>query len=253
MKTALKKTVAIAIALVTWQALSYLPKMNIVLPSPIEVAKRFATIWQEPSFFSAIGFTLKYTSLGFLIGLLFGCGLAILASRFEWVETLLWPYVSIIKSVPVASFIVLIFCTFVIWFGPWSLSCAIAALMVFPIMYTSTLSGIRSIDVGLDKMALVYKIPFWKKLLYVKLPQIKSHFLSGCTVSLGLCWKSGIAAEVIGQTSASIGGEIFNAKFAFDMPALFCWTIIIVLISFAFEKLVLWSFGCLFKRLERLP
>ncbi|MEG0764022.1 MAG: nitrate ABC transporter permease, partial [Oscillospiraceae bacterium] len=47
------------------------------------------------------------------------------------------------------------------------------------------------------------------------------------------------AAEVIGITSNSIGGAIYTAKLLFATDEVFAWTIVIVLISVAFEKLVL--------------
>ena len=153
-----------------------------------------------------------------------------------------------IKSVPVASFVIFV----LICVGSASLSIFISALMVLPIVYTNTLAGIHSTDKELDQMAEVFQIPFWKRMLYVKLPQVKPFFMSGVTVALGLSWKSGVAAELIGQPDGSIGEALYMSKIWYAMDDLFCWTIVIILLSFAFEKLVLFIFQRLFRRLERL-
>ena len=75
---------------------------------------------------------------------------------------------------------------------------------------------------------------------------------SGCTVALGLCWKSGIAAEVIGMPKGSIGERLQQAKVYLDTPDLFAWTVVIVCISMLFEKLVLWLIRAAARRLERV-
>ena len=67
------------------------------------------------------------------------------------------------------------------------------------------------------------------------------YFRSACTVGLGLCWKSGVAAEVIGITSGSIGEALYNAKILFSTAELLAWTVVIVLLSLAFERLFLWG------------
>jgi len=244
----LLKIGSVALALILWQGLSSLPTLSILWASPLEVAGRLLTIWQEAGFFPALWFTFYRIAGGFLLGLLCGVLLAVIAGRFKWVEILLWPYMITVKSVPVASFVIII----LIFFRATALSVIISALMVLPIIYTNTLSGIRSTDIELDRMAEVFQIPFWKRLFYVKLPQIRPFFLSGAAVSLGLCWKSGVAAELIGIPTGSVGEALYQAKIYLNTADLFCWTILIILISFGFEKLVLWLFTKAFRRLERL-
>ena len=243
------KAFSVMLALLIWQGISSLPTLSVLLASPVDVVGRLFTIWQEEGFFASLCFTFVRIAGGFSLGLLAGVFLAVLAGYAKWVEVLLWPYMVTVKSVPVASFVIII----LIFFRATALSVIISALMVLPIIYTNTLSGIRATDKELDRMAEVFKIPFWKKLLYVKLPQIKPFFLSGATVSLGLCWKSGVAAELIGIPTGSVGEALYQAKIYLNTADLFCWTILIILISFGFEKLVLWCFGHLFKGLERLP
>ena len=63
-----------------------------------------------------------------------------------------------------------------------------------------------------------------------------AYFLSACRLSLGMCWKAGVAAEVIGVPSGSIGEKLYNAKIYLNTPDLFAWTIVIIVISFVFEK-----------------
>ena len=150
-------------------------------------------------------------------------------------EELLAPLVLAMKTVPVASFIILV----LLWFSGKNLSVIISMLMVFPVIYMNVLEGIRSADEELLEMAQVFRLSVSKKLLYIYLPAVAPFFVSACSVSLGLCWKSGIAAEVIGVPDFSIGANLYEAKIYLDTASLFAWTLAIILIASCFEKILL--------------
>ena len=145
------------------------------------------------------------------------------------------PLVAAVKTVPVASFIILA----LIWLSSRTLPLFIAALMVFPPVYLNVLEGIRRTDASLLEMARVFRVPFSRTLRGVYLPQVLPYFRSAVSAALGLCWKAGTAAEVIALSSGSIGEKLYNAKIYFQTADLFAWTAAIVLISAAFEKLFL--------------
>ena len=111
--------------------------------------------------------------------------------------------------------------------------------MLLPIIYTNVLGGIRSVDKALLEMAEVFRISRLHVVRFIYLPQIMPFFYSACSVSLGLAWKAGVAAEVIGIPKGSIGERLQQAKVYLDTPDLFAWTFVIVLMSLAFEKLIL--------------
>ena len=145
---------------------------------------------------------------------------------------LLAPAMLAIKSIPVASFIILA----LILFSSRNLAVPISFLIVLPVLYSNVLGGIRAADSQLMEMARVFRIPVGRSIRYVYLPQVMPYFLSACGSALGLCWKSGIAAEVIGMPEGSIGEQLQQAKVYLDTPDLFAWTLVIVLVSLAFER-----------------
>ena len=104
----------------------------------------------------------------------------------------------------------------------------------------------------LAEMARVFRIPLLRRIRCIALPQVAPYFRAGCTLGLGLCWKAGVAAEVIGMPVPSIGERLQQAKVYLDTPELFAWTLVIVLISVGFEKLFMAALGALERRLTRL-
>ncbi len=197
----------------------------------------FELVTGGEGFFATVGYTFARIALGFFLGLFAGITLAVLAGRFRVVEVLLYPYMITVKSIPVASFVILA----LIWLTSAQLASFVSFLMVLPVVYTNTLSGIKAVDAKLLEMAFVFKVPLGRRIKYVWIPGIKDYLLSACRISLGLAWKSGVAAELIGYPSGSVGERLYYSKVYFDTVDLFAWTAFIVLLSFAFEKIFMFA------------
>ncbi len=167
----------------------------------------------------------------FLLGAVLALLLAAISYRYPLAEVLR-PFMVFCKAVPVAVFAVLL----LIWWGSSMLAVAICFLVVFPNIYLNTLEGLKSADRGLLEMAEVFRLPLGTQFFYIYRPALKPFLLSAFQLSLGMCWKSGVAAEVIGTPSHSIGGALYLAKIYLDTADLFAWTAVIVVLSVFFEK-----------------
>ncbi len=221
---------------------------DLLLVSPLQIVKRLSTLVLEESFLLTVRFTFSRIAFGFIFGLLFGAVFALIAGRFKTFEILLWPYMVTIKSIPVASFVVIA----LIWFSSSNLSSLISFLMVLPIVYTNLLEGIKSVDRKMLQMADVFKMPFGRRVRFIWLPSVKPFLLSAVRIALGLAWKSGVAAELIGIPEGSVGEELYYSKLYLDTESLFAWTVVVVAISVAFEKLTLFLVKKAFERTERV-
>ncbi len=226
---------AVLFWLVVWLLFSTWIDSDILLVSPIKVLLRLSQLACTKVFWKTIFFTLSRIAFGFLLAVLAGSVLAGLSSRYRRIFELMMPFMLTVKSVPVASFIILA----LIWFSSRNLSILISFLMVLPIIYTNVLGGIRSVDRALLEMAEVFRIPRMRVVKFIYLPQIMPFFYSACSVSLGLAWKAGVAAEVIGIPKGSVGEQMQQAKVYLDTPDLFAWTLVVVVMSLAFEKIML--------------
>ena len=239
---------AVAAWLIIWQLVSMWIGQEILLVSPAAVFRRLLTLLPTGEFWSSVLFSVVRITGGFLFAAAAGVAGAGFAVKFRRVEEFLRPFVLTIKAIPVASFVILV----LIWVPSRNLSVVISFLMVFPIIYTNVLDGEKQLDRKLMEMADVFDLSRPVRLRYLYLPQILPYFRTGCSVGLGLCWKAGVAAEVIGIPQNSIGENLYNAKIYLDTPALFAWTLVIICISVLFEKGFLRAVECLVQRLERL-
>ena len=227
------KAGAVALALAAWQIISMIVGMDMLLASPIQVIIRLGTIWRETGFLSTVLFSMLRILGGFLIAFLAGTVLAVISGRFRIAETLLWPYVITIKSVPVASFIILC----LIWLSFGQLTIFISFLIAFPVIYSNVLQGMKNTDKKLLEMADLFQAGWPRKLFYIYLPGIMPYLISASSVAVGMAWKAGVAAEVIGVVNGSIGEKLYESKIYFQNADLLSWTIIIILLSQVLEKL----------------
>ena len=170
-----------------------------------------------------------------------------LAGRFPVVSELLSPLLAAMRSVPVASFVI----AALIWIPSKRLSVLIAFVIVLPVLYAGTLDGIRQIDPKLREMARVFRMSRWNRLRTVDLPAALPSVASALSVSIGLAWKSGVAAEVIGIPGGSVGEKLYKAKVYLATPDLFAWTLAIVLVSAGCAKLLKLGLRWLSRTLER--
>lgn len=234
---------AVLFWLLVWQFAAMLMDQPLLLVSPWDTLKRLSSLVLEPIFWKSIAFSVGKIMLGFGLSCVLGIVLAALAYRFRPVRQLLSPLTATIKAIPVASFVILA----LLWVSSKNLSILISVMIGFPVIYLNTLTGLDNIDHKLVEMAQVFRVPLRKKISVVYFSQVLPFLRSGLNVAVGLCWKSGVAAEVIGIPSGSVGQQLYNAKVYLETADLFCWTVVIVLLSVACEKLLM----LLFNRAER--
>ena len=228
---------AVIFWLAVWQIVSVWLDSDILLVSPVRVLLRLGQLMSTILFWKSIFFTLSRIACGFFLAVAIGCVLAAAASRYHKIRALLAPAMLTVKSVPVASFTILA----LIWFSAKNLSVLISFLMVLPIIYTNVLSGINQVDRQLLEMAQVFCIPKLRVFRYIYLPQLFPFFYAASTISLGMSWKAGVAAEVIGIPQGSIGERLQQAKIYLDTPDLFAWTLVVVGLSLVFERCFLYG------------
>ncbi len=246
--TKVRKTLSVLLALAVWQIAAAAVGSDMLLASPVRVLARLASLFREPGFFSSVLFSFLRITAGFLLAFFMGIVLGFAAGKSGAIETILWPWVVTGKTVPIASFIILC----LIWMDHSGLTVLISFLIAFPVIYTNVLQGLRSTDEKKKELAALYRVPWTRRLLYIDLPAIKPYLLSASSVAVGMAWKAGVAAEVIGMVDGSIGDMLYQAKVYFQNADLLAWTVVIILVSVLSEKLFALLLKAFFRGVEKL-
>ena len=234
--TRLRKYLIWLFWIAVWQAANMLIHNNIIFVGPMDMILALMELVRVSSFWASIFNSFARISIGFLGAFVLGILLVSLAYVSGLVKELLEPIMLLIKSVPVASFVILA----LIWIGSHNLSVFTSFLVVVPMIYVSTLSGLEHTDRKLLEMARVFSMPLYKQVRYIYIPGLLPYLISGCRTALGMSWKSGVAAEVIGIPEGSIGEQLYYSKLYLDTAGLFAWTFVIIIVSALFEHLFLY-------------
>ncbi len=195
---------------------------------------RLGELLCQAAFWGTVSVTLLRILCGTAAGILLGVLTALLTSRFRIADALLSPLLTVVKTTPVASFIILL----LIWVGRDVLPAVIVVLMVLPVTWANVCAGIAALDPQLWEMARVFGFPPMRAFLRLWLPTVLPHFLSACRSALGLGWKAGVAAEVLTVPLRSMGRMLYEAKLNLETTDLFAWTAAVVLCSLVIEKLL---------------
>lgn len=230
-----KKSLIVVFWLLIWQMTSLLVHNNIMLAGPVNTIMALKRMILTGEYWHSITFSAVRIMGGFFIGSIIGILLAWLSYREKYVEDVLKPFITTLKAIPVASFVIIL----LIWAGNKILSLYVSALVVVPLLYLNTLSGLKSTDPKLLEMAEVFRMPMLRKLRYIYLPSLYPFWHGSLQAALGMAWKSGVAAEVIGQPLGSVGNGLYQSKIYLETADLFAWTITIILTALILEKLML--------------
>ena len=233
-KRYIRIAVIVLIWLAVWQILAVVINNSILLSGPVETVTALISLCSEPSFFLSVGTTIGKVLLGFLTGLILGSVLAVLSYRFGLIKDFLSPFVSVIKSIPIVSFIIIA----LIWAGSSNVTLIVSSVISFPIFYKNILEGLSVTDKKMLDMAKVFQMKASKKIRYIYLPSLSSHIRSAVSLAIGMAFRGGITAEVVGQPLRSIGNGLYRAKINLATSEMLAWTLVAVLASFVIERLI---------------
>lgn len=231
----IKYGASILVWIIIWHiAATYIGK-ELFLPTP---GKVFNVLWKDllPSenFYSSLGTSLLHICTGFFIGGIVGIILAIFSSVSDIFKTFAWFPIKVMKSVPVASFVILV----LLWLEADDLSVFIPAMIVLPTLYINTLTGIQQTNDKLLDMAHIFRVSFIKRIVFIYIPSTIPYILSASSLAIGMAWKAGVAAEIIGLAKNTIGNELYKTKIYLMTPELFAWTLVIVALSIFCESII---------------
>ncbi len=222
-----------------WQILSMFVGKEFLVPSPISVISGLWGIMRTVSFWETVSLSVLRIIAGYAAGVIAGVLIAALTSAFKPLDIFLSPAQHIIKATPIASFIILA----LVWISGSRIPSFITFLMVLPIIWGNVSKGITETDKRLLEMAQVYHFGRIKTIKTVYFHSTLPYFAASATTSMGLAWKAGIAAEVLSLPGIAIGTRIYDSKIYLEMPQLFAWSLVVIVISMLLEKLISYLLG----------
>lgn len=215
-----------------WSAVAAVTGKEIILPGPAATFGALLTLIVSADFWCHLGATLLRGTAGFTLSYLAGLAARVICGLNPYFNTAFRPLLVTIRSTPSMSLILLA----LIWFRADFVAVFVTFLVVFPLVTQNVADGIKNIDPNLVEMARVYRVKPFRiyKELYV--PAILPYLAAAAANGLGLAWKVTVAAEVMAVPARGIGAEMDKARIFLQIPEVFAWTVVVVLLGLFFDR-----------------
>ena len=216
MKKGLISFISICLLLLLWQLTASYMNQPELIPSVPDLIKALFQLFATDTFYKSIFATVLRGISGILLSLAAAILAAFLFARYELLYELFRPLLTIMRSVPVISFILLA----LIFLDPEGIPLMIAFLTMFPLLAENLTKGIINLKPGLSLMASQFRISRKNKLIHIYYPQLKPFLFSGLVSAIGFGWRAIIMGEVLSQCAFGIGGEMKRAQLFISVPEL---------------------------------
>lgn len=241
MKRRLFTLLSVALLMLVWQLIAFRVDQPELFPSLWHLLLRLAELLTSGSFYLSVGATVIRGMIGIIISLVASLLLSVCFARWEWLYELCRPWLTMMRSVPVISFILLA----LIFLNSGSIPLLIAFLTMFPLLTENITKGLKQFRQELTEMGKLFRLSRRNRLMLLYYPQIKPFLFSGLSSAVGFGWRAIIMGEVLSQATWGIGGAMKRAQSFIEVPELIAWTIVAIAISYlsdkAISRLSLWN------------
>jgi NitT/TauT family transport system permease protein len=202
--------------------------------TPSAVARQFGEWFSGSQIWWHIYVTLKETFLGYAVGagLAIACGFALGYGRM--LSLVLNPFVGMFNGVPKVVLAPL----FILWFGISTQSkVALAASIVFFIVFYAVYSGVRNVDTDLLERARVLGASDWQIFTSVLVPSTMTWIFSSLRVSIGLALGGAVVGEYM-AANEGLGYLIATASASFQGTTVMAGIALLMVITNAMNYLL---------------
>lgn len=222
-----ERVAAVALWLAVWQAASVAVRQQLILPGPVDVAAALVGLVGSGSFWAKVGFSALRIVGATLAAYAAAISLALSSARWHLVRVVARPPLVAVKSTPVVCVVVLL----LIWLGSANVSVAAVFLMALPGLYFPVLEGLDHVSEARRELFDVHGVRGAARSLGLVWPETLPYLCAASETVVGMAWKAGVAAELIGVPAGSIGERIYQAKLLLETPDLFAWTIVVIALA----------------------
>ena len=222
--------------LAAWMLVAALVAQPLILPGPGAVVVALLRLVCDAGTWVILAGSGARILGGLALAAVCGGVLAGVSSRSRAFARLVAPALLFVKATPVACVVVLL----LIWLGSERVSIAAVFLMALPGVYFSLAEGLAQVSGSLEQMFRLHGVRGWRLFCANTWREVLPFVLSCARAVIGMGWKAGVAAELIGMAVGTVGERIYQAKLLIETADLLAWTVLVVAASWACERVLVW-------------
>ena len=233
------RNASVLLWLLVWEAAALLIDQPLIIPGPVEAISCLGELMCDATVWSKLLVSGARIMGGLLAAYAVALALASVSHRHVIARELVRPPLLVFKATPVVCVVVLL----LIWLGAANVSIAAVFLMALPAIYFSALEGLDHASAPMAELMEVHGVSGVRRVLAYSWPELLPYLCATSEAIVGMSWKAGVAAELIGMPAGTIGERIYQAKLLLETGDLFAWTFIVIACASLCERVALWLLG----------
>ena len=224
--------------LLAWYGLAAIIAAPLILPYPHSVLIRLFELAASGKFWQSFAFTFLRVIISFLISLLLGFFLGLIAADSKAFSAFLDFPLALVRATPVIALIL----PALFWFTSGVVPVFVSVLMCLPIIITASKKGFEKNPENLEKLfkAAARGFSGIKAFHYIRLPAAMPALLSGAESAFGLAWKVVAAGEVLSLPRYAAGSLMQQSQVHLETCDVLAVTFALVVISYFCQYLLKW-------------
>lgn len=229
--------IEIIVLMLIWEGAAFIQWTPSYLSSPSIILTAMWELISSGEIFAHMGGSLYRSFIGFLVVVIFGIGVGILAGYYKKLGDFFDPIINALNPIPKVALLPIL----MVWFGMTDTTrILIIFLTAFFPTFVAARDGVRSIkqvhlwageNMGASQFQILYKVVF---------PGTLPKIFDGLRVSLGLTFVMMFSSEIIGASNGSgLGFLILNADLVGRTDIMFAAVAFIGILGFIFDRILL--------------
>jgi NitT/TauT family transport system permease protein len=212
----------------------------VLLPSPAETFQSFPSLWYDRALTRNALITLQRVSLGFLLAMVIGVPLGVLAGCFTRVEAFLAPLILFGRNIPIAALVALTFFLF-----------GIGELQKVMFIFFASVAFILAdasravMDVGQNYIDTAYTLGANRRqvILKVLVPLALPHIFNSLRLLFGLAFGYIMLAELVkfGNEAGGLGHLINTSQRRGPREHIYLIVLLIPILALAIDRVLFWA------------
>lgn len=220
---------------VIWIILHARFENDYIVPSVDLTFKALFNLFGQKQTYLVLGYTLIRLLISVGVCLVLGVILAVFSNLNYRIKAFFKPTIVLLKTLPIAVVIILLLIMFTREYAPFY----IVSVVVFPLIYEATLTGLENIDPNIKDEVKMLSSNNSMVVKKIYLPLTLPYIITSLIQSFGLGLKVLVMAEYISQPAYSIGNELVYYKdIAIEMEYVYAWSLILIVFVLFVEFLI---------------
>lgn len=225
---------AILLWVAVWLVAAACVDNSLLVAGPADTLAALAYELIDPAFWATVATSGARIVASALLAAVVGVAAGFASARFALVACVLDPAVQVMKSAPVACISVIL----LVVLGSGGAVVVVVSFVALPPFYAAAIEAAGAKRRDAARVLSLAGLGHVGVFLTCTWPACLPFFQAAAKTAVGMAWRAGVTAELLGVPLGSIGAAVYVSKLTLDVAGLLAWTLVVMACALVCEKAV---------------